>query len=65
MTKKKRQDRTAAMLLEQAKAIAGSERSTMEMRTQAVQLAYEIGVNDGRLAGAVSALDHIKGAVAL
>lgn len=61
MTKRKEQQ-TASQLLAQAKRIVESDISTPEMRGQAVQVAYELGVNDGRLAGAVAALDRIKGA---
>jgi hypothetical protein len=60
MTKRKQvQAPTGAEMLARAKAIVLDERATPALREQAVQLAYDLGVSDGRVAGAVTALERI------
>lgn len=57
MTKRKERQVSA---LTRVKELVRDERSTPAMREQAVDVAYGIGVTEGRLAGALSALDKIK-----
>ncbi len=59
MSRRKQQPPNAAATLAQVKAIVSSEHSTVEMRQQAVQIAYEIGASEGRLAGALAAVERL------
>jgi hypothetical protein len=60
MTKRKEAPRTSEELIRQAKAMVVDERADSEMRQKIVQVAYEVGLTEGRLQGATSALDQIK-----